>query len=143
VFGTLLARFGCGKTTTLRAIAGLVTSERFAASPSAPPAPATAASASWRTREAGSPIPSRARVGIPRRAGPEPGARPTLTQPARVDDRRCSIRSIFATLRLEAPNANSDSSQAWTTVFADSGPMTRAPRVRIWALLLFRARSAE
>jgi hypothetical protein len=70
-------------------------------------------------------------------------ARPTLTQPARVDDRRCSSRSIFATLRLEAPNANSDSSQAWTTVFADSGPMTRAPRVRIWALLLFRARSAE
>lgn len=37
----------------------------------------------------------------------------------------------------------SDLSQASTTVLADSGPITREPIVKIWALLLLTARSAE
>lgn len=57
--------------------------------------------------------------------------------------RSASSASILATLRAEAPPANSESSQARTIVLASSGPMTRAPMVRIWASLLLRARSAE
>jgi hypothetical protein len=56
---------------------------------------------------------------------------------------RASICMIFSTLRVEPPPANSDGSQCSTIFLASSGAITRAPMVKICALLLLRARSAE
>jgi hypothetical protein len=53
-----------------------------------------------------------------------------------------STAFIFSTLPVDAPPAKSEPKNASTTDLANSGPMTRAPRARICASLLLRARSA-
>src|SRR5690606_698899 len=54
----------------------------------------------------------------------------------------CSISRTRVTFGRERPPWNSDSTKAFTSIFADSEPVTCAPRAMIWALLLFARRSA-
>jgi hypothetical protein len=53
-----------------------------------------------------------------------------------------STAFIFSTLPVDAPPAKSEAKNASTTDLANSGPITRAPKARICASLLLRARSA-